>query len=309
MLRALPHAAALAAVCLSCPTLLAQRGKPVFEWQSRSTVIDYGVVPARNHPLDELTPGTTWRLGMNDATTWRLELPLVAGDTVLPPGSYRVGLLREDQQHFALVLAGSGAALGGGQPELRVAGELAQKSPAADKLAIDWRVPTKADKGQPNQAIELAIAFGDHQWTGKLLALGGKPAGKVGGYQLEVFSVPPELLAARDKKPVPVAALLKKAAGRKAPEGWNVVLAKDEARLIPWLVAPTDSYGFGNVAPPDPAWTTTGKVEEKDAVAAQSPPVLELREAALRKNEFALQLAFGSKQLAITLPEPKGPKP
>src|SRR5438552_2465348 len=106
------------------------------------------------------------------------------------------------------------------------------------KPTIEWRMPSKDDKAQPNQHVNLEIAFGDHLWTGKLLALGGKPASKVGGYTLDVFTVPQELLAARDKKPVAVASLKKKAAGKKAPDGWNVVLGKDEAGLIAWLAAP-----------------------------------------------------------------------
>jgi hypothetical protein len=234
---------------------------------------------------------------MNEASTWTLQMPILAGEAVLPPGQYRVMLQRLDEQRCAVVAQGSGLALGGGR-DLGVEGTLAKARKPAAKLAIEWqREPGKAKDLLP---ARLEVRFGEHAWSGALTLVGGTTV-KVGSWQLTAFALPAAAVAARDKAPVPVAALAR--SGEK--EAWNLVFAADEARLVPWMSAPTDSFGFGEIQPPDAEATTRGRVVATDAENAAEDQPLELQESALRKGAFELRLRAGKQTLAVSLPEPK----
>jgi hypothetical protein len=293
--RTLPIA--LSVLALALP---AQRSKPTLEWQKRTTTIDHGVVPLGKHTLAELEVGGQWRLGMNEASTWTLQMPILAGEAVLPPGQYRVMLQRLGEQRCAVVAQGSALALGGGR-DLGVEGELAKAGKPAPKLAVEW----VQDQGKAKDLLpaRLGIRFGEHEWSGALTLVGGRTV-KVGSWQLTAFALPAAAVAARDKAPVPVAVLGR--GGDRAADAWNLVLDGDEARLVPWMVAPTDSFGFGEIQPPDAALTTTGKVHIADAADAKDDAPLALRESALKKGVFELLFAAGRQTLAVSLPEPKG---
>ena len=324
--------------------LPAQRGKPTLEWQKRGTTIEYGVVPLGKHQLDELAVGAQWRLGMNEASTWSLAMPIVVGNRVLPPGQFRISLFRQDQKQLVLLPQGVPLALGGGDfggGDVGARGTLGTGKKPAPKLALEWSVadakrdPQVEPQGEPqadpksdppsdpkpetrpgpkdgkasaksavNEPVQLIMRFGEHEWTAPMTLLGGKTL-QVAGGTLTVFAVPAAIVEARDEAPVPIAVLTRKAPAAKAPAAWNLVLGKSEARLVPWMVAPTDSFGFGEIAPPDADWTTTGRIEVADAAAGEPVPLLEPGEATLQKGELALQVAFGSKTARITVPEPK----
>jgi len=287
----------LLSLAATLSTLPAQRPEPAFEYQKRTTSIAYGQVPLGKHSLDEMTVGTDWRMGNNEASTWSLQMPIVVGDAVLAPGQYRISLVRSDQTHCALVAHGSHLALGKGS-DVQVTGELGKAARPAKKLVVEWeKGPGSAAANQPAQIV---VQYGDNEWKGPLTLVGGKNAA-LPGWKVTVFTLPAAAVEARDRTPVPVAVFSR---GKdKAAENWNLVLGKDDARLVPWMVAPTDSYGFGETKAPEPAAIVTGKVEAQDAEHAVE--LLELKDSSLQKGEFALQLAAGKQTLKVTVPEPK----
>jgi hypothetical protein len=226
-------------------------------------------------------------------------MPILFGDVAAPPGEYRVKLLRVDEQRCALLLEGSGQALGNGK-DLQLEGTLAEAGKPSKKLQVDWARGTA--KG-PHLGAELVAQFGPHQWKAAMTLVGGA-ATKVGGWQLTTFAVPAAAVAARDTTPAVVATLSRGA--DKDVERWNLVLAGGTARLVPWMEAPTDSFGFGKVEPPAADATMQGTVEVAPQAGSKATEVVELRSSALKKREFALQLAAGKEVLLVAVPEPKG---
>jgi len=281
---------------LGLPLLPAQRPDAAFDWQKRTTSIRYGAVPVGKHSLAELPVGQTWRLGNNEATTWQVGMPLLAGDKWIAPGEYRVTFHRTGEGSGALVADGSANALSGGT-DAEVRGDFAAAGKESKKLVLEWSKAGAAVAG--NQPAQLVVQFGEMQWRGSVLALGSKEC-KVTGGRLLAFQVPAERL---DKGAVPVATLSRGKDGDKG--SWNLVLSGDTARLVPWMQAPTDSFGFGEVVPPDATQQFEGKVTELAGDAAQEVSVFTVREARLAKGELRLVATYGKKSVEIVVPEPK----
>jgi hypothetical protein len=276
--------------------LAAQRPDATFEHQKRATTITYGAVPVGQHSLAELQVGQAWRMGMNEASTWRLDMPLVAGDKVIAPGAYRVQLQRTGETTAELLANGSGRALGG-NGDGQVPGQIGKAGKPAKKLAVEWRKKGAAAHG--NQPAQVAVQFGEHEWLGDVTVIGGKELKLGGGWKAVAFTVPAEVLAAG---PAAVATL------ERGDQRWNVVLGKDSVKLVPWMQAPTESFGFGEVKGPDESATTTGKVEPLEQKVDKPWPVLEVLSAKAEKGEVRLELAHGTEAVRVTLPEPKGKK-
>jgi hypothetical protein len=286
-----------AAVFVLAATLPAQRPTPTFEWQKRTTALAYGAVPVGKHGIAELPVGQTWRLGMNEASTWQLTMPVLAGDAVIAPGTYRINLERTDETHCAIVVNGSNQALGGGS-EARVVGELGKAAKPSKKLEIEWQKNGAAVAG--NQPARIVLQFGEVGWQGDTTVVGHKPA-SLGAWKLAVFTLPRAIVEGRDKVPVPVAVLSK----GKDGESWNLVLGKDEAKLVPWMEAPTEQFGFGAIVPPDAKTTTVGKLTVAEIKIAKPYETVELLTSASAKGEITLSLGVGQQSLDVTVPEPK----
>lgn len=77
------------------PAGVAQRNTAKIDWHERQVAIEYGVARLGKHTLDELLPGQAWRLGQNEASVFRAQVPVCVQDTVVAPGSYRVALYRK----------------------------------------------------------------------------------------------------------------------------------------------------------------------------------------------------------------------
>lgn len=284
------------AVLVPLATLCAQRPEPTFEWQKRATTITYGAVPVGQHGLEELTVGASWRLGMGEASTWLATMPILAGETWIAPGHYRITLWRTDETHCEIAVDGSQQALGGGQG-VRVHGEVKKAGKPSKKLAIEWAKNGAAAAG--NQPAKLSVTFGPSEWQGEVLVLGNKTVNVPGG-KLAVFSVPAKHLESRDTA-VPIAVLSK----GKDGDSWNLLLGKTEARLVPWMAAPKEQYGFGDIAPPDEKLETKGTANAVEGNADKEVEVMELRESSLTKGELRLVVAFGKEVLEVRVPEPK----
>ncbi len=282
----------LAVPFLLAAIAVAQRPDAVFEHQKRTATITYGAVPVGKHTLAELQAGQPWRLGMNEASTWRLEMPLLAGDTVIAPGSYRVQLERTGETGAALLANGAGLALGS-SGDARVPGEIGKAAKPTKKLAVEWRKKGAAANG--NQPAQIVASYGEHEWTGDVTVLGHRDV-KLGAWKGVAFAVP---AAAVEAGAVPIATL------GKGEHTWNLVLGKDKVELVPWMQAPTDSFGFGEVKGPDESAVVTGKVEPLDAKPEKPREVLEVLAAKAEKGELRLDVGYGTTVLRLVLPEPK----
>lgn len=287
--------ALLALFALPLATLPAQRPDATFEWQKRATAITYGAVPVGKHHLGELAIGQTWRLGNNLASTWQVEMPLLVGDAWIAPGQYRVSFVRVGETQGALLADGSGKALDGA--DARVGGEITEAGKESKKLAIEWQKEGKPTDG--NQTARVVVQFGPTQWRGEVLALGHKEH-KVTGAKLMAFHVPAERV---EQGAVPVATL---ARGKDAETTWNLVLSGTTARLVPWMQAPTEQFGFGAVTAPEVA--AEGTVTVRDEAAEGEQATFAVREAKLQKDELRVVAAYGKKTIEIVVPMPKAPK-
>lgn len=292
----------LAVLALSQALLVAQRDTPSIELQKRSSVISYGAVPLGKHSLAELQSGATWRLGMNTASTWRTEMPVLVGDQVLAPGEYRIQLQRLSETRCAIEVHGSALATGGSE-EVQVEAELRKEKKKAKKLRIEWRKDKARAKEKTKSALPalLRVHYGEHSLAGAVTILGGKDT-KLGKHRLTVFAVPAKLVAARKESPVPIA-VIHRGKG-KSMQSWCLVLDGDEAVLRPWMVAPTTQHGFGEVVAPSAARTTTGEIVATTREEPKGAGALELLGTELRKQDATLQLAAGKELLAVSVAIP-----
>lgn len=300
----------------STTSLSAQRERAEFEFQKRNTVIEYGAVPVGKHSLDELAVGTTWRLGNNIATTWLCEMPIFAGDVLLVPGHYRIGLVRDSEDRASIAFAGSGLATGSGS-ELRAQGQFEDVKKPGKRLTIELSPAGKGSKTSDRRPLHLRVEFGPKAWVADLDVVAGTRSTKLGGgWTLDVFALPADLVNARGQRPVAVATLQKKNLPDDAPVGWNLVLGGDEARLVPWMKAPTEQFGFGEPTAPDPEWSTTGTIEGSgdaqqkadDGATTEAEEPLALESASSKKGVFTIGLSLGDRKFTVTVPAPTPPK-
>jgi hypothetical protein len=290
--RALAVVLLLASFAASLP---AQRGKPTLEWQAGTAALDYGAVQVGQHGLSELKVGDQWRLGMGDATRLSLQMPALVGDSWVPPGEYRLRLVRLEERKCAVVVQGSGFALGG--EDARMPGDLDKTDKPTKKLVLDWHKGASKDK--TTLPVDLLVQFGETQWQGALQLAGSKTQ-KCNAYELTVFALPAAAVEQRGDKPIVLASLHKKS-GPESTRMFNVVLAAKDSKLAPWVVVPADN--FAELKGPADQDGTTGKVATAPATGTAGAFV-ELRSAALQKGTFELQFAAGKDLLTLSLPEP-----
>jgi hypothetical protein len=275
--------------------VVAQRETAALDWNKQEVAVEYGPVPVGNHGLADLEIGTTWRMGMNEASQLRLSVPLFAGEHVVAPGSYRAQLRRRGEQELELVADGAGFALGG-QGEVAVPGKLgtAPKGKGSKKLELAWGKPTTADGAGE---VTLEVRFGEVVLSVPVRVVGTvAKKGKV--WLADVFTWPAEVLEQRVEKGLstPIATLRPKTKPAKGePAGFNVVLGKDKVRLVPMMSAPTDSFGFGELVPPAASAVVEGKVEWQDAEKA-AEPALAVVGYEDSKDQVVLEVAVGARR-------------
>ncbi len=91
--------------------------------------------------------------------------------------------------------------------------------------------------------------------------------------------------------------------GRSPGAVFNVVLTRDGVELVPGLLMPTDSFGFGKVAPPLAGWRHAGSVVWSEL--PQDTPRLELSGKLDRKaKQYVLDLRCGKRGAVVQVPEP-----
>ena len=279
--------------------MIAQRGDASIEWQKRVIAIDYGAVAVGAHTLAELQINQPWRMGSNATTTCRAELPVLMGGRALPPGNYRLSMVRVDDDGCEVRFEGSHHVLGS-TGDLALDGALGEAKKPSKQLEIAWQKGKVEDK--QHFVTDLSLVFGPTTWHAPAKLVGGATQ-KVGGYQLTVFALPAAVVAARKEAQAPIG-LLQRGSGKKA-DMWNVMLGDAEVRLVPWLELPTDNNGFGEIKAVPADQIVTGTLAA--AAAADTAPEraqAEVVAATLTKGTFTLQFAVGKEVLTANVQEP-----
>jgi len=223
-------AAAVAAVALLAPALRAQRETADATWQGKHATIEYTATRVAKHSLDELPVGNSWRLGSGPLTTIKLETPLIYGDGVVSPGTYRAQLARRTEQGFALTIEGGGRLVGSGE-NADVEGKLDSVKTASKALEIAL-APRDAQGDAELRALDCVITFGTPRVTIPL-TITGAVTKKGGGAAIDGFKLPADWLGRRlGGLPTPVATVTLSAAPKDQPKLFNVLLTENDARLI-----------------------------------------------------------------------------
>jgi hypothetical protein len=287
--------------------LVAQRETAEAEWQKHKARIEYGVVVVGQHKLDELQVGTDWRMGRNEASTLETDMPLLVGDQVVVPGSYRLKIARQAEKDFSLQIDGGSLGQAPQAPPAAVYAKAEMLKPAKPSKALE--VTFKTD-GKPNETVQPAkvtVTYGENQ-VAAALSLVGTKSQKAQGWTVDAFSLPSDVVEKRlgEGRSIPVLAL-KKETGKKRPQYhvWNLVLGKEGAELWPAPAAPQDSYGFGQVKALDPAsMVRSTSVKWEDA--KDQRPALEVTKVDVAKGKgLLISITVGKQTCTVAIPEPK----
>jgi hypothetical protein len=292
-LRRLGVGATVAATfVLASASASAQRPEAKFEWQKHEAVVSYGVPRVGKHTLDELQVGSTWRMGAFAVSTLTTQAPLIAGDSVVAPGAYRVNVARPAKEKFELTIEGAGSAVDSGNADVLAPATLAQAKTPNEKLEIALApapapapAPAKDQTDAELRALNLSVQYGAPLLTVPLTIVGTQPMKVKGFAALDVFKLPEPWLSKRlkDKKHSPVATLVRSGkVGSGESDRLNLMLAEDGVVLLPAMLAPTENNGFGAIPKPDGLWTFQGTV--KWGEAAKPSPCFHVETAEIEKD-------------------------
>lgn len=284
------------AVCAILPSVTtAQRTTAKLSWKKHEVAVEYGAVRVGGHSLSDLPIGGDWRLGMNEASQIRLSVPLVAGDTIAAPGSYRVKIFRPAEDQLQLLLEGSGYALGMEGANLAFDGTIVEpQGKPSKKLEIAW---TKPAAKKPNCESTLEVRFGETGLDVPVMAL-ATMAQKGKSFTATAFAWPSDVVNSRAKRsqPTPIAVVRPKRKPKNdEPDGYNLVIEGESAKLIPLMAAPTDSFGFGAVQAPSAAHVIEGEVQWSDFETKEPGASMEVVKFSATKKSIELQFVAGAR--------------
>lgn len=279
----------------------AQRQEVHFDWQKHSITFAYGAPHVGKHSIDEFQVGTSWRLGSGDITTLTLEAPLVSGDSVVPPGVYRVNVGRPASDQFNLQVEGPGKYVDESGEVIVLRGTRHDATKPNEKLELRLT----ADKEQADaevRRLSFVAQFGIPELEIPMTIVGSQSV-KAKSVTLDSFKIPAKLLAERlaAQKHTPVAMVVRADRGSKdLPERMNLLLAEKEVLLLPTMKAPTESYGFGEIPKVDPNWILHGAVAW--SVAAEPADHFRITAADVDKsNVLHCTAQFGARQAEIAV--------
>lgn len=243
----------------------AQRSEARFEWQKHAVFFSYGAPRVGKHSIDELQVGTSWRLGSGDITTLTLDAPLLADDSVVPPGAYRINVGRPSSEKFNLQINGAGSHVDEGRDDVVLAGTRHDAPKTNEKLELRL-IPDKEQPDAELRKLSLLVQFGIPELEIPMTIVGTQSL-KAKGLTLDAFKIPEKFLLERlgSQKHTPVALVVRAGASKDVPEKMNLLLAEKEVILLPTMKAPTESYGFGEIPKLDAAWILHGTVAWSDA--------------------------------------------
>jgi hypothetical protein len=304
----MPNTPLLTSVLALCSVAVAQRGESTLKHGAFAAMLEYGQPAWAKRSLDDLPVGKGWRLGMNNASSWKTQAPLLQGNVLLAPGAYRIDLQRTAESDFRIDFASSGLGVNG----TGVAG-FACKLGAADvqkKLLIELVKGDAKAKVAPDADLpaRVAIRFGPHRVEGDFVMIGGRELASTPKWKLIGWSLPAQVVedALAAGQSVAVATFLPtKKLGNKDPELCNVVVSSKGAEVLPGLLLPEATFGFGEVVPPLASWKQPGEVTWSDL--AQPTARLEFGAKAERKDKrYVLELRCGKKAAMLKVSEPEG---
>jgi hypothetical protein len=289
-------------------TAVAQRLVADFKVKDHKAAIEYGVPRSGKHKLDDLpVGGSPWRMGNNNPSLMTTDLPLVAGDSVLAPGVYRVNIARPGEKEFALNFDFAGSALGT-SGSVGFTGEPVKLDKPASKLEIAF---APAGKDDPHaKPAKVTVNFSTHKLEIPVTVVGFKSS-KAGDWALDVFTYPKDVLTKRlaDGAATPLASIRRADPNdNRKTLAYNVVVTKSGAKLVPWMTAPTENNGFGAAKLPEGDEIKEGKAEW--TVSTKTSAALDLEKAEFKKGEgLTLRLLVGDQAGVLTFPDPlAGPK-
>lgn len=143
--------------------------------------IDYGSPMWKDEFAAQLTPGFTWRLGANSATTLTTEAGMVFDDLVLFPGTYNVAAVVGQEQKIDLVFHHDGIFLENKSTEGRTPCEVSELKgkDVAKKLTMELK--------KAKERYEWRIAFGPKGMVRPFQPYAAKKAkGKAGATAFEL---------------------------------------------------------------------------------------------------------------------------
>lgn len=291
---AIPTLLILSSLSLATPAD-AQRETAKLRWKKNDVTVEYGPVNVGKHGLESLPVGSDWRVGFNHASVLDLSVPIVAGDAVAAPGSYRIKLHRRTATELLFRVEGAGAVLAGKSPDAWFAGTMSELDKPTKKLELEWDKP--AGKSATCES-QLSLLFGESRFDIPVTALDAtKVKGKT--YTAEVFNWPAETLAARveQKLATPIATVRPKRKPKKGEaEGYNLVVGPDSARLVGLMAAPTEFFGFADVQLPPPEQILTGTVTWTDAEQDEAVDHLRAEDFQADKKVLEISFAVGKKR-------------
>ncbi len=271
-------------------------------WRNASFHVAYGDVAVGQHGLHELPVGKDWRMGKNYASSMETNVPLLQGDDIITPGSYRVKILHQEKGKLSLLVEGaaypvSALPLSKESKDFAFPGKTIE-SKASDitkKLHLGFKDAAKTKL--PSYETALQLRFGKSGLDVPLTAVDVETA-EMEGHKLSVFKFPAKMLEQRiDKKlQTPIASL--QAEGDETV--YNLVIAKGMAKLVPQMSAPETKVGFGKVVLPEEDKLRTGKIVWSRN--RKKSPVLTLDMPKKKRKSKGLQFVFtiGKRKAKIT---------
>jgi hypothetical protein len=156
----------VALVCSACATQAqkAARGNAAATVNGKNVSISYGRPNLNGRDmLAQATPGTVWRVGMNEATEITSTGDLVVGETTLKAGKYSLWVRKTGEDTWTLAFHPKTGIWG--KPELKegYAAEMPLKLEKASD-SVDLLDINLADKGSGN--AEIKIHWGTAMLTG-----------------------------------------------------------------------------------------------------------------------------------------------
>lgn len=243
-------------------------------------------------------------MGFNRASTIETALPIVQGDTVVAPGSYRVNIARPAEDKIQLVINGGGMPTGGADASFP--GKLGKQKKPTKKLNLAWAKDKKAKAGKFVNACFLHVNFGKDRLSMPMRVVAPTKQ-KAKGYQAMSFNYPADWLKKQmdADKSTPILSLVPKKKPKKGqPTGFNLIVSKSSAKLVPHMQAPTDSFGFGAVKQPDAKWSSEGQISWKKGQG--SSKALTIRKLTVSKKKIEIQLDAGDRTASLSVPMPTG---
>jgi hypothetical protein len=301
--RSVPVVAALALLAAAAPLARAQRPDAKVEWQKHAVWLNYGVPRVGKHNLDELAPGSTWRLGAGPATTLTAETAVITDQGVIAPGNYRVNLARPATDQFSLTIEGAGTWARADAPDVSAkASAFEQAKKPNEKLEIAV-APAKEQPDAELRAVAFQIQYGAPVVTVPMTVVGVQTLAAK-GFAVDAFKIPADLLQKRlDAGDVtPVASLVRKGKPKEGEAArLNLMLGENKVVLLPAAVAPTgNSSAFAQIPGPDKAVIWNGKVQWSDAAAPAAHLAVE---SATIDDDGTLHLVVlaGARKAAVTI--------